>query len=1590
MKKLSCQPPARVRVCTCIVASLLAAVLASPTGAQVEVRAAERTEEMVHLQASFVPLQRHLLLRQRLAFWLPPGWSRIGDDSTSLATFSRDEEALRLQLDRRDTQPGASLFQIMESTVEELRRRGLIQEVESIRQLRIASRNSLEVAASYTHDEETSALRLVLVMDPNQEQYRLVLLWGDDHGGESLDAVLKRLLRDWTPLDTSVWTSALERLRSTWLDDSPSLQWSERNRLFADIALPTASGQPWVGERLATLAQQDPRLLLDGAFHHHPRVRIASLRALEPAALEEPRQALLFSAAMLDVDPAVGFQLSRRLVDSPPLANAVLDRLLSVDSLRARQAAFQLLASAPDILRSEMVWKAFGMRRQYPEESQLFVFATLLRWGERAELEARMKTVWKLSRSERLRKAALIGLLDAGNQDAIAIARQRLDRPQQESRLALSTAALFLAGLADSGTTLELWRLRISSLERLEEEASNDENKIEPRAAREIAEQLVAYLESLPEGASTADECAALDPLRGQDNWAQRRWHLLACVAAKPPSTLIRASIPRPGDYAFSLLALMDRLEVGSASLNLMYRTVIATLRERLDHWAGDPITMTSTGFDLEAPLELISSRITDEDRGSAKQAAVVKASLRLGISDPEQALETLARTMTGKVNLDNATNAVLFANALPLLPAALISLWDDEQETVSGLDSNSSTPIPRDRYFAIGAAERSGRYEQRAILLLEIAESGPVWRQSHLFRQDHKIVLTNLAEFPDEWEQAKDQPSELPDAASRIQFDFAAVLADALAKNPDLDLQELIDANPHLSARTSLEPSSIVTALDFAGFPRDWLSLGRNQAVETLRAPSTLLPRDCFHWTGLSFSPPALERFLQENLRQTASESQTKYFDKLRKFTHHLRGEAGVAILGVPDPRASIQGETAQASWLNHLVVYLSVEPSAADRLLKKMSNRREKRDDHTLYFLDDGVATRWGEFLVAAARPETLAALRKAPFLTSSPLYKKILARAPGEAVLWTGMDTEMLADTLKQSIEGRQDDQASILPVEMFRSLGQIVGWFRGEESSFHGEIASYPHLRPETSALREQRPSEYTGLIRGSVGSKGLPTAATGQAPLKSMELTLNIPADLPDFKLDWSNERLDQTVVDTGTYRFVSRAGDPLPEHSDLTLPITGPELLPYVRNERDLNLHLKEVQTLAESIRGSETDPARIVRAIVTWANESLDYTVIPGTDSVEKILSTRQADCTEFTQMTIALTRSLGIPARPVVGFYVGRKAAYLHQWAEVYLDRWYEVDPTWGVVRIPPTNLRIPADSGTFLASIPGSRFTVESAESMDGGWVRRLPEGDMPDLGRAAGIAVVGQRILIDYPLRSTSPQGSHRLLYSEDGGQSFAEIPPPDSDSTLLGMVGGHSKLLRIQRGDGDEATIALFSLEEPMKWRRVPMPPEIEESQRLALAYHPSGYLALSEKDGPNLDLFSPDLSYEGTIPFPSGPDGNWILSRDDGLLVRSVQGQGITLFAWSGSQWQVVAELDDSKQLIASSVRHVAGVPEVLCHHRESAVAVVIRLTGDSQTRRTALPQEIGPFTNTAPPDETSWATWIDSSNQLLIRRGSP
>ena len=171
------------------------------------------------------------------------------------------------------------------------------------------------------------------------------------------------------------------------------------------------------------------------------------------------------------------------------------------------------------------------------------------------------------------------------------------------------------------------------------------------------------------------------------------------------------------------------------------------------------------------------------------------------------------------------------------------------------------------------------------------------------------------------------------------------------------------------------------------------------------------------------------------------------------------------------------------------------------------------------------------------------------------------------------------------------------------------------------------------------------------------------------------------------------------------------------------------------------------VTRLARQAVDASTSPGEQLARLVDFVHNYIAYRPRGPERTVLETITERSGDCTEYANLLTTLARSLGLPARTVMGLAYGesrrsqpddpghsftqrrgrdeaqsnslyrygpRPRLAFHAWNEVAVDGvWRAVDPTWNQVRADATHLPMPDNQAALLQSMQSSnalRFRVD----------------------------------------------------------------------------------------------------------------------------------------------------------------------------------------------------------------------------------------------------------------------------------------
>lgn len=123
----------------------------------------------------------------------------------------------------------------------------------------------------------------------------------------------------------------------------------------------------------------------------------------------------------------------------------------------------------------------------------------------------------------------------------------------------------------------------------------------------------------------------------------------------------------------------------------------------------------------------------------------------------------------------------------------------------------------------------------------------------------------------------------------------------------------------------------------------------------------------------------------------------------------------------------------------------------------------------------------------------------------------------------------------------------------------------------------------------------------------------------------------------------------------------------------------------FLRHEKYIEKDHLRIQEIADDIEGqTEID---LVKNIYDYVLDNMEYSPLGRKDwGAVKAVQLGKGDCTEYSDLFVALCRAKNIPARVESGYTVGfSPTSTRHNWAEVYLQEygWVPFDPSTGDLR-------------------------------------------------------------------------------------------------------------------------------------------------------------------------------------------------------------------------------------------------------------------------------------------------------------------
>lgn len=313
-------------------------------------------------------------------------------------------------------------------------------------------------------------------------------------------------------------------------------------------------------------------------------------------------------------------------------------------------------------------------------------------------------------------------------------------------------------------------------------------------------------------------------------------------------------------------------------------------------------------------------------------------------------------------------------------------------------------------------------------------------------------------------------------------------------------------------------------------------------------------------------------------------------------------------------------------------------------------------------------------------------------------------------------------------------------------------RVRSYDRYENGRWSTSINNEAPLATNTAVASTER---YTSRI--NIGFKFRPERNLSMLYAPSIPLTISRPVTLVYDEaigklVDVTVVSVDPMVRAGETYEVVSMIAAP----TVAQLREAGVEYPEWVTNKYlQLPVELPaSISNLALEITSGIENPYDKVVAVTNWLRENIEYSqILPqvpqGADSIEWMLfEQKQAFCNYYATAEILMLRSLGIPARWVVGYAQGEydpnARVYIvrerdsHAWPEVFFPEygWVEFEPTASQAII---NRPSGAGSNTTGGQQPGASAQIDEGDTALDRTVEDDPNAER--FGSRSGFASIG---------------------------------------------------------------------------------------------------------------------------------------------------------------------------------------------------------------------------------------------------------
>jgi Flp pilus assembly protein TadD len=751
-------------------------------------------------------------------------------------------------------------------------------------------------------------------------------------------------------------------------------------------------------------------------------------------------------------------------------------------------------------------------------------------------------------------------------------------------------------------------------------------------------------------------------------------------------------AIPNPGQSVQRFYETLNGLQMDSPRAQASLVLVINFLRQSLANELSAPADAATlieyTGIDPDAPIVMgawTSDKALDTTSVAERKAIVLRVKDRVRFERAIQALQQSSSSFTALTDyVAIGTRAVAAVPAiLPLTVAAVRSVEPRKTTTGSLL-----------KYAFVGEQEWNGL----RIKTIEHRSIKPDWQIERA--ATHIVFVGDTVILAPDLPTIRDLLVHAGNATDGEQLAGNTEFRKAIERRGDIvyfsDLKTILAAfgeeskdtgsNIKESGALNITNSSWENSHQLVFEESDWSKPLLPFHPKELAAPRELLPSSTIAYYLMKVDlasawPTRLRTFFLPD--DAPDKSKLWAVDFKQDVLPELGPECGAVVLELPNLNDFESGTWAAFCKLKSTKLSEALSAGKLFTGVGPTKDVAEIKVGTDSYF----VSARKG-FLVVSNHEQGLAAFDGKSNLAATRDYSRAVEKVPNGIVAFGGYNLEAaIAAANKIPVEGTQAIIANM--------IGSIAGAFHSQ--NFYATASSGAVEAHSSVAMdREGRypVSDFALLSRGAnitfatLEPAGIPI--TDQSRLSSLVLKVRSKAPGPIENIRDDIKTAEQTVEEKSAKELVltiaaRRSG---PEKS-IELPVKDPEFASFLKATTEFAADNEQVKNQAKQIAGTDRDAWKVARKLANWTFKNLEWKHVASADAAQT-LATREADCSEFSALFVAMARSLGLPARMVSGLAYSGNSFGGHAWVEVWVGKWIELDPTWGTDFVDATHIR------------------------------------------------------------------------------------------------------------------------------------------------------------------------------------------------------------------------------------------------------------------------------------------------------------